>query len=353
MIPKIIFIIPYRNRPQQKHFFDVYIQHILEDYLAGYCEVFFVEQSDKYEKFNRGAVKNIGFMAIRERYPNDYKNITIVFNDVDTLPYKKNLLKYETVPGIIKHFYGKRFALGGIFSINGGDFEIMGGFPNYWTWGHEDVVIVKRAEKYLIRIDRSTFFELGNPNIIQLNDEKTRQVDISTAFVDEDNFNTYKIIMNLKYTFNENNNYSKHIYINDFDLALEKRIFNYTIDLKKGEEHHKKEFGKAKQQYKQKYGDKKQYFINNIFGAKQHLLNNDIDLSLFIKAETKANIQHNTSSSLTTQQLIRKQELNNRQQLIRRQQLFQRQKPVRREENVYQDKSIPYYNSFRFVKKTH
>lgn len=351
MIPKIIFLIPYRNRPQQKHFFNVYIQHILEDYLAGYCKVFFVEQSSKYERFNRGAVKNIGFMVIREHYPNDYKNMTFVFNDVDTLPYKKNLLKYETVPGIIKHFYGKCFALGGIFSINGGDFEKIGGFPNYWTWGHEDVVIVKRAEKYLIRIDRSTFFELGSPNIVQLNDEKTRQVDISTAFVDEDSLNTYKIIMNLKYTFNENNNYSKLIYIDNFDLALEKRIFNYIIDLKKGEEHHIKEFGKVKQQYKQKYGDKKQYFINNISGAKEHLLNNNIDLSLFIKNETRVNIQQN-ASSLQRQEMIRRQELRNRQELIRRQQVNQQQKPIRREEPPNQNKPVHYYNSFRFIKKT-
>lgn len=321
MNPKIIFIIPYRNRPQQKHFFDVYIQHILEDYLDGYCEVFFVEQSSKYESFNRGAVKNIGFMAIKEHYPNDYKNMTFVFNDVDTLPYKKNLLNYETVPGTIKHFYGKRFALGGIFSVNGGDFEKIGGFPNYWTWGHEDVVIVKRAEKYFINIDRSIFFELSNPNIIQFNDERTRNVDISTSFVDEDSLNTYKIIMNLKYTFNENNslcennNYSKHIYIDDFDLALEKRIFNYTIDLKKGEEHHKKEFGKVKQQYKQKYGERKQYFINNIPGAKQHLLNNNIDLSLIINNNTRVNNQYNISS-------VRQKGLVNRENLIRRQQLI-------------------------------
>ena len=195
MIPKIIFIIPYRNRPQQQYFFDVYIQHILEDYPPGFCKVYFVEQNNKHKKFNRGAIKNIGFLAIRDKYPNDYKNITFVFNDLDTMPYKKNILNYETKPGIIKHFYGKRFALGGIFSVNGADFEKLGGFPNYWTWGHEDVVIVKRAEKHGIQIDRNVFFELGDPNIIQFNDEKTRDVDISTSFVDNDYLNTYKIYL--------------------------------------------------------------------------------------------------------------------------------------------------------------
>ena len=217
MIPKIIFIIPYRNRLQQQHFFNVYIQHILEDYPKDYCKVYFVEQNNQHANFNRGAVKNIGFMAIRDKYPNDYMDMTFVFNDVDTVPYKKNILNYETIRGYIKHFYGKRFALGGIFAVTGSDFEKMGGFPNYWTWGHEDVVIVKRAEKHGIHIDRSVFFELGHPNIIQFNDEKTRNVDISTSFVDDDYLNAFKLITNLKYTFYENNTfYGNYIYVDNF-----------------------------------------------------------------------------------------------------------------------------------------
>ena len=306
MIPKIIFIVPYRNREQQQHIFNVYIQHILEDYPKHYCKVYFVEQNNQHENFNRGAVKNIGFLAIREKYPDDYKNITFVFNDVDTLPYKKNILPFETKQGTIKHFYGKHFALGGIFSVNGGDYEKIGGFPNYWTWGHEDAVIVKRAEKYRIQIDRSIFFELGHPNIIQFNDDKTRQLDISTAFVDEDYLNTYKIIMNLKYTFYDNNTfYGNFIYIDHFDLALEKHIYNYTIDLKKGEEHHKQHFGKIKQLYKEKYGEKKCYFLNNnIENAKQHLINNNIDLSFLNNYHIKGHARYN--NQVKSKPVIRK-----------------------------------------------
>lgn len=294
MIPKIIFIVPYRNREQQQHIFNIYIQHILEDYPKDYCKVYFVEQNYHHKNFNRGAVKNIGFLAIKEKYPNDYKNITFVFNDVDTLPYKKNIIHFETTKGVIKHFYGKHFALGGIFSINGDDFEKIGGFPNYWTWGHEDVVIVKRVEKHHILIDRSVFFELGNSNIMQFNNEKTRNVDISTAFVDDDYLNTYKIIMNLKYTFYDNNNefYGNFIYIDNFDLALEKNIYTYVIDLKKGEEYHKTEFGKIKQHYKKKYGERKVYYLNkNLENAKQHLIDNNIDLSFLNNNQPRANNQ--------------------------------------------------------------
>lgn len=291
MNPKIIFIIPYRNRKEQQHFFNIYIQHVLQDYPPNYCKIFFVEQNNQHKDFNRGATKNIGFMAMREQYPNDYKNITFVFNDVDTIPYKNNILNYETTQGIIKHFYGKQFALGGIFSILGSDFERIGGFPNYWTWGHEDVVIVKRGEKQGLRIDRSNFFELGNKNIIQLNDDKTRNVDISTSFVDDDYLNTMKIIINLKYTIYDNNTlHSNFVYIDNFDLALVKKVYNYVIDLSKGEEYHKKEFGKIKQQHKEKYGEKKRYFINNnVHNAKQFLIDNNYDLSLFMTGETKIN----------------------------------------------------------------
>ena len=48
-------------------------------------------------EFNRGATKNIGFLAMK--YPDTYKQITFVFNDVDTIPNKKNLFNYKTRKG--------------------------------------------------------------------------------------------------------------------------------------------------------------------------------------------------------------------------------------------------------------
>ena len=137
-VPKVVFIIPYRNRPQHKYFFSNHINTIMADSsLNDKYEVYFSHQDDS-RSFNRGGTKNIGFLSVKNKYPNDYKNITFVFNDIDTMPLEKNYLNYDTISGVVKHFYGFKFALGGIFSITGADFEKTVGFPNYWAWGLED-----------------------------------------------------------------------------------------------------------------------------------------------------------------------------------------------------------------------
>jgi carbamoyltransferase len=80
---------------------------ILED--CDDYEIYFSHQCDA-RTFNRGATKNIGFLAIKEKYPDDYKNITFIFNDVDTIPFYK-IFDYETPEGVVKHYYGFKYDL--------------------------------------------------------------------------------------------------------------------------------------------------------------------------------------------------------------------------------------------------
>lgn len=171
-IPSKIFIVPYRNRPQHKFFFCKHISFLMEtesDY-----EIYIVHQSDD-RPFNRGAIKNIGFIAMRDKYrANDaYKNITFVFNDIDTVPFTK-LFNYNTEHGVVKHFYGFTYALGGIVSITGADFERINGFPSLWGWGREDNELQARCHAHHISIDRSHFYKIGSPEILQLFDGMTR-----------------------------------------------------------------------------------------------------------------------------------------------------------------------------------
>jgi hypothetical protein len=229
--PEIVFIIPYRDRKNHLTFFQKYIQYILEDYPQDSYEIFYVHQIDK-RTFNRGAMKNIGFLAVKEKYPEDYENITFVFNDVDTLPFEKNILPYKTSTGTIKHFYGFKFALGGIFSITGKDFETLGGFPNLWGWGYEDNEIQKRANKFDIFIDRSVFFPILDDNIIHLQHGSSRMVSAveKRRYVSKYT-DGLRHIHTLLYTFNEN-----IIEVNHFSTAFKEPEHLISHDLQKSNE---------------------------------------------------------------------------------------------------------------------
>ena len=197
-IPKIVFIIPYRNRPQHKFFFSNYLSTIMDgrnDY-----ELFFSHQCD-VRSFNRGGTKNIGFLAIKAKYPNDYKDITFVFNDIDTVPFS-TIFDFETVPGVVKHFYGFKYALGGIVALKGSDFEATNGYPNFWGWGLEDNVLQSRCEKIGLTIDRSQFFPIGNPNIIHLFDGVTRVINRKDPWraSHDDGIDGLRTINKLEYT---------------------------------------------------------------------------------------------------------------------------------------------------------
>lgn len=200
-IPKIVFIVPYRDRNEHRIFFSNYIHYIMADVPREEWDYFFVHQRDS-RPFNRGAMKNIGFLAMKYKYPEDYKNITLVFNDVDTLPHKKNLLDYATVPGVIKHFYGFQFALGGIFSIKAGDFERTNGFPNFWAWGGEDNYMQTRVLATPgLAINRDTFYKINDRAILQFLDGFNRLIcrsEIATT-LRQDNIDGITTIKNLHY----------------------------------------------------------------------------------------------------------------------------------------------------------
>jgi hypothetical protein len=199
------------------------MKHVLEDIPKTDYEIYFVEQKNTLP-FNRGAMKNIGFLALRYKYPNDYKNITFVFNDVDTVPYSKNIIDYETTHSIVKHFYGFKFALGGIFSIKGEDFERTNGFPNFWAWGGEDNYMQKRVEYTGLYIDRSIFFNILDKNILQLCDGVKRLICRKEAatVVNMTTSDGLVTIRNLNYEFKD-----EYINVYNFQTMRDPRMLRF------------------------------------------------------------------------------------------------------------------------------
>jgi hypothetical protein len=178
------------------------MNYLLEDF-TNY-EIYFSHQEDE-RVFNRGAVKNIGFLAMKKKYPNDYKNITFIFNDVDTVPFDK-IFNYNTVTGVVAHYYGFKHALGGIVVIKGEDFEKINGYPCFWGWGQEDNCLHKRCVHHNIKFDYSNFYSIGSPQILQLFDGVSRVIckHVTYKGMTDNGIDGLNTISNLEYTVDIN-----------------------------------------------------------------------------------------------------------------------------------------------------
>ena len=181
MPPATIFIVPYRNRAADKEQF-LKVQPELFAGASSPYEIYFAHQYDT-RPFNRGAMKNIGFLAMKAKYPSTYKDITFIFHDVDTYPAKPGLIDYTTTAGVVKHYYGYKFALGGIVAIKGADFEKSQGFPNFWGWGLEDNTLYDRCLAAGLTIDRSCFYPIDDPRIVRTFDGFQRVISKRDSFV--------------------------------------------------------------------------------------------------------------------------------------------------------------------------
>ena len=169
-----VFVIPYRDRKEHKRLLLESFRSNLSDWPENSYRLLFIHQCDA-RPFNRGAMKNIGFLVLKELYPDCYSNITIIFHDVDTWPSKKGLIDYRTKAGEVKHYHGTRDSLGGIVAIKAGDFEKTGGFPNVWGWGVEDSTLYNRCLLAGLTINRDMFYELhDNIHIVRAFDGMTR-----------------------------------------------------------------------------------------------------------------------------------------------------------------------------------
>jgi hypothetical protein len=241
--PSRIFIVPYRDRQADKERFLENMKNILGPCEADPCEadpceadpceaepyeIYFSHQCD-VRPFNRGAMKNIGFLAMKEKYPDTYKTITFIFHDVDTWPSAKGLIDYNTVDGVVKHFYGFKFALGGMFAIKGADFEKSKGFPNFWGWGIEDNLINDRCLAAGLIIDRSQFYDINDKRISQSFDGYKRIISKRDSLTyKEKGCDDLSALKNMNWTYK-----NEYINVHAFDCNMNpsEQIYQ-TIDIR-------------------------------------------------------------------------------------------------------------------------
>jgi hypothetical protein len=136
-MPKLIVVVPYRNRKENLKAFLPNITKHLEGFNLDFG-IMIVEQTDR-KPINRGALHNIGFL---ENQSYDY----FVFHDVDMVPINKDCqydfpIKPTHIASFVEQFEYKFSAdyFGGVCIFNQKDFRLINGYSNhYWGWGGED-----------------------------------------------------------------------------------------------------------------------------------------------------------------------------------------------------------------------
>lgn len=164
----IVVITPYRDRPRQKEKFISHMRTFLEQKGKPYLIVI-AEQSDDGRPFNRGAMKNIGYLEVKKFLkaiiPDD-SQVVYVNQDIDVLPLSQECI--YAIPNIdtIYNPYGVQQCLAKIHMQSSKVMDASNGYPNnYWAWGLEDVCMQARADSHGFQTDRTNFEWMGTNNL--------------------------------------------------------------------------------------------------------------------------------------------------------------------------------------------
>tara|TARA_Y100000816_G_scaffold269414_1_gene232338 strand:- start:414 stop:1289 length:876 start_codon:yes stop_codon:yes gene_type:complete len=233
-IPKSVIIVPYRNRESELSLFKIYLQHVLKD--INY-KLLVIEQC-KYEHFNVGCMRNIGFLMVKKLWPNNYHNMNLVFHDVDNIVAEKYFSPdyFTTISGEIKHIIHNKFGrhIGGAHTVKGSDFEKTNGYPNFWGWGEEDNVYGYRVLKNNIKVNRYfDIYDCQGKEIILFNDNKNllaiRNFNLKNGVRMNMITSGLNTISNLDYSNKETNTNVLHYLINDFKVKIKEEYVEKKV----------------------------------------------------------------------------------------------------------------------------
>ena len=152
-LAEVAIVVPYRDRPLHLDGLLTRWNLFLE---SENVHIFLAEQNDTAE-FNRGRMRNIGFVeAANYSTQNNITFTHVVFEDVDTWPRTAKgmeLLLLPPLTGHIFHLYAHLSSLGGAWTVNINDYQNSNGFPNDFVgWGAEDEVMKERMMSLNITI---------------------------------------------------------------------------------------------------------------------------------------------------------------------------------------------------------
>jgi len=154
-----MILVPYRDNAEQKRSEQLkkFVNHLSRHHSDW--PVLIIEQSDDGQKFNRGALLDIG-----ARIANKLNIEYVIFHDVDLIPLSPLVPYYTAFPEKPIHvgsaykgkYTGDGF-LGQALSISLKDIKKINGFPRmFWGWGGEDDAMRNRMIKKGITAWRPT-----------------------------------------------------------------------------------------------------------------------------------------------------------------------------------------------------
>jgi len=151
-VPTIL--VPYRDNIEQDRAGQLkkFVSHMAR-YHPDWT-ILVIEQSQDGQKFNRGALLNIGARVSKAEY--------VIFHDVDLIPLAPLVPYYTAFPEIPIHigaaYKGKYFGpgfIGQVLSMSMTDLRKINGFPNmFWGWGGEDDAMRNRMKKKGVKVVR-------------------------------------------------------------------------------------------------------------------------------------------------------------------------------------------------------